>query len=66
MESLLETTKVKLAATKETIDAKDRRLLEVCIMHSCVCSEMLTLRGLGDEGDTQHNPDSEWSGRPIF
>lgn len=31
MESLLETTKVKLAATKETIDAKDRRLLEVCI-----------------------------------
>jgi hypothetical protein len=29
MESLLETTKVKLAATKETIDAKDRRLLQV-------------------------------------
>ena len=29
MESLLESTKVKLAATKETIDAKDRRLLQV-------------------------------------
>ena len=29
MESLLQTTKDKLAATQETIDAKDRRLLEV-------------------------------------